>query len=721
MPSCTVCGENEFEARDGLFFCSMCMTQSQDMRQEEAAEFIMDVSNPGFKHLIKSKEHQKKGDKGTKRDKGRPWSCYEGFQIILKEQVKALIRLGADPKLKDVVFRLWCKYLAKIKVAFTEDLEKVDPLLKKFERHREKYPGTTDDPDIKPVKLHKIWKKKSTVADATTNIENQELQFSLRDEDFYDEDNPFQCVTDNHDLDDEYDTDSDDNIECEQDGQTSSSLTRRSYAQHAGFMNVKKTLVFCYIGLLYTNPVTTAVDIVRWVHQKDLPYEKASKLLPEDMKFGPYDSNTFHAPLPVYEEMLRKDAGQMIKYLDLQDVPTTPIRDLINKYVVALELPGDLHGFVHKIHDLTEYKKRYKNVTLRSYDSVAMAFIIITVETLMGLDGSTERKLSKISKKMEALLPGVRLFVWDDWVCHHDKKQKLTLTRLMTNAFDMRVLDNVDQITTSFRHARRRVGRHTDKQTLKKFQESSQSALLLPLKKLSEVEESALSVRDAANQEKDNTETGGSSSHESTDQTSELRSDDNRNYRTCRLKHITQPEHFLDLLKQELCESRHYTTVNTAREDRFGNNSVEDTSANDTVEGTLGNVTVVHSTNHTKTVGDSSEGIFGDGEEILNVKDQEQYNIMIQKLVMILSERQLDKNFGKKSMLTSNCSYRWLVHKCALLIETSDTELNRHVNQIQNILLKFFVPSQRSQLKYFNERFVGFLYHMVRKSKLCDE
>lgn len=45
--------------------------------------------------------------------KGRPWHTYEGFTIIIREQVKALIKLGASPLLKvcnkqNVDFFLMC-------------------------------------------------------------------------------------------------------------------------------------------------------------------------------------------------------------------------------------------------------------------------------------------------------------------------------------------------------------------------------------------------------------------------------------------------------------------------------------------------------------------------------------------------------------------------------------------------------------------------------------
>jgi len=32
-------------------------------------------------------------------DLGRPWRTHEAFQVILKEQVRALIKLGAQPQL----------------------------------------------------------------------------------------------------------------------------------------------------------------------------------------------------------------------------------------------------------------------------------------------------------------------------------------------------------------------------------------------------------------------------------------------------------------------------------------------------------------------------------------------------------------------------------------------------------------------------------------------
>lgn len=36
----------------------------------------------------------------SERDFGRPWHTYEAFQKFIKQQVKSLIKLGADPALK---------------------------------------------------------------------------------------------------------------------------------------------------------------------------------------------------------------------------------------------------------------------------------------------------------------------------------------------------------------------------------------------------------------------------------------------------------------------------------------------------------------------------------------------------------------------------------------------------------------------------------------------
>ena len=36
-------------------------------------------------------------------DQGRPWSVYEAYQIIIRHQIDALIKLGADKSLKVIL------------------------------------------------------------------------------------------------------------------------------------------------------------------------------------------------------------------------------------------------------------------------------------------------------------------------------------------------------------------------------------------------------------------------------------------------------------------------------------------------------------------------------------------------------------------------------------------------------------------------------------------
>ncbi|KAJ7385586.1 TATA box-binding protein-associated factor RNA polymerase I subunit B [Desmophyllum pertusum] len=115
MPVCELCEAESFDLIDGLYYCQSCGTQSQDIRDEMVADEDLAVDG----HL----QLKQRGKCGRKRqffpDKGKPWFLYEAFQHIIKVQVEYLIKLGVDPALKDVVFKLWYKYLQQTGNAFT--------------------------------------------------------------------------------------------------------------------------------------------------------------------------------------------------------------------------------------------------------------------------------------------------------------------------------------------------------------------------------------------------------------------------------------------------------------------------------------------------------------------------------------------------------------------------------------------------------------------------
>ncbi|KAJ8317638.1 hypothetical protein KUTeg_005542 [Tegillarca granosa] len=418
MTVCVVCGEEDFDVRDGLYFCTTCHTQSQllvlnkyidevyhvlldrslqvdekDIRQEEEEEYVgtiahtLAIKQPKERNKEKTDmPNQSKVFKSqfvsyctvkcitsicyvfylyTVEDKGRPWHTYEGFLIIIREQVQALIKLGAPKTLEDKVFRLWCTYLSKSGIAFPENSKKIPGVLKNAMRHREKYPGTIEDPSIEPVVIRRRYRNRQGLSEEKFEAElaKKEVAEKLLSEEFYKGDNPVDddnCVLEDdvkslisdltsHCSDDE----DDENKTVKKRNKTKEVEKDRNYHKHIEWMNMLKTLCFCYIGLLYSDCLVTASDIIRWVKKGKIPYYNAMHLLPPDMKFSE-----------------------------------------VHGYVMNL-----LHVKPAVINYIVEFTSRIPH-----YEALAMTYIITILQLLLGLDDFTERKLSEYAKEINRLL-----------------------------------------------------------------------------------------------------------------------------------------------------------------------------------------------------------------------------------------------------------------------------------------------------------------------------
>ncbi|KAL5021035.1 hypothetical protein ScPMuIL_000190, partial [Solemya velum] len=184
MPECVTCGAEDFDLVDGLYYCNTCQTQTQEILDEQVDSF-----DPNARLIFIRKE---KGgiQEEQKVNKGRPWSIIEGFQIIIKAQVQALIKLGAKKELEDLVLRMWILYLQKSGRAFLDEQSKDDSPVIKHDRLREKYPGTCEDPGVSPVRYRRTYRKNHVESMHTMTV------LSLPNEEFFEGDDPREVLKD---------------------------------------------------------------------------------------------------------------------------------------------------------------------------------------------------------------------------------------------------------------------------------------------------------------------------------------------------------------------------------------------------------------------------------------------------------------------------------------------------------------------------------------------
>ncbi|XP_052773783.1 TATA box-binding protein-associated factor RNA polymerase I subunit B-like [Mya arenaria] len=387
------------------------------MRVMVADDDDMEVSQARKLH----EKHDRVKGKGT--FEGRPWSLYEGYEIILLHQVEALIRLGAHPRLKDLVFKLWVNYLHKLDVAFTDEPSPCE-VLQKMDRQREKFRGTTRKPRVKNVLSRKSLKQ--TVGVSQKKVEKQldreALQETLIDEEFDDGENPVE-LKGNVESDLDWSS-GDEDVEENEWGRYRRKLHNRDVHK----VKMASTACLCYLGLMFTNPATTIADIVRWIRTDKLPYRNAALLLPEEMKFCLNDWKCFGMGTIPSSENLRLDTGRLAVFLNLANIPNYPLLLLLHKYILQLDLPAEIHGYaaniLHATFPTTAYELNEKRKKLPFWEGMAMASIILTLKLFLGVNDSTERLMSSSSCQLQGYTDQ-KLFVWDDWVKHIKEKQLL--------------------------------------------------------------------------------------------------------------------------------------------------------------------------------------------------------------------------------------------------------------------------------------------------------
>lgn len=393
---CPICSNIDYEEEDGLYFCRECGTQSQEFHVQEVAEETM-VGTFGGSHQVRSIKSQKNPPIEKKSIVGRPWTVYEGFQFILLSQADALVELGADISLPQTIFTIWSNYLSKIGVAFCKNEKVIPDVIKetKVGRIRELHRGSFDN----PLNIGNFAKR--------INRSKQKVK-SSDDKCAFDDDN----FEDIEDLVEEGII----NEEEEHYTQTRYQKTKRYAERSPEYMNMRKTLSLCYIGLMISNPTILPCDLVRWVYEGRIPYLSPSHVIPEDMAFSAEDEKTFCAEIGTVELLMTTD--RLLKFLGLRNLPVNPVELLINRFIEELFLPDELKRICFNLVDKIGLHVFAKNIhTYQKQEKLAVAYIILALRMIVGVNGTTESYLSRSSIQIQKLIStsDIIVFNWEEW------------------------------------------------------------------------------------------------------------------------------------------------------------------------------------------------------------------------------------------------------------------------------------------------------------------
>ncbi|XP_069695456.1 TATA box-binding protein-associated factor RNA polymerase I subunit B isoform X2 [Periplaneta americana] len=401
------------------------------------------------------------------------FTSWEYYSFILKGLVNELINLGANPKINVVVLQLWTRYLRKLEVAFTSVTTSKSPKIGINFNPRDVKLVYGQERSVRQCKRKKRRKRRSSQGDVSVSSCSSD---GYSDNDLLSMKRRRLNVSKNKLVRSDYEKQQSDESASEYFNETilnldTSGLSKASSASESSVKseriryssaarNLRKTLrertystsksnignfsvartflsttkpeILCrlkllaiiYLALLLTEDKIQLSDMMRWLDEGELSYHEVTHFFPEEIRLKGHDMTVFgrYTVQPSYVGVMIA-AKEMAEYLDINYLPAPDLLSLARKYVNELNLPAETVENVKWLMSIAPpamiYKKSMKYIP--HYEGRVMAFIIVLLKLLLGLDGKTEDKVSKVSKKLNRLLENdpasdTRLFVWNDWV-----------------------------------------------------------------------------------------------------------------------------------------------------------------------------------------------------------------------------------------------------------------------------------------------------------------
>eukprot|EP00058_Branchiostoma_floridae_P018325 XP_002603814.1 hypothetical protein BRAFLDRAFT_86650 [Branchiostoma floridae] len=458
MPRCPICDGENFEEIDGRYYCDECHTESQDVRELQQEAGYVDPS-------LRTRRLRETGTPTKKEltlEESYPWYTHEAFQVIIKAQVEALIKMGVNPRLKDIVKQLWFTYLSRCGVAFTGAAKEQEPPTQDGLMFRQQDRMTSALQRRKSTRQSEEEKSsEGESTDAGSTHDPLSSQASTRS-DLEPIDDIDMYIRGLSGLESET---SDTSVYATSDTEDDQEDDRGSVDSRRGKprgskkgtypiqrMTMLRTLCFSYLGILWLQEPVLPSDMIRWVREGHIPYIAVKELLPKHMKLGIMDCNNFSVQAFPSYQVIQNNTVRLARFIQLPQLPEVDISRVASRFILDLNLPAEMHGLVENLLNQRPIDPCLwcnRRDAMLNHEAIAMGLVIVVLKLLFGLDDNSERTLSETARKLQSKeQPGVKLFVFEDWMCWAMEKREQMATRgLPKTDRDMEGIRDVEQYT----------------------------------------------------------------------------------------------------------------------------------------------------------------------------------------------------------------------------------------------------------------------------------
>lgn len=432
MQKCKICDSTDFYKEAGYFFCQICQTQNEDIREE-----ILELHIDNSTRLRKTKIRQLKSNKSGEE---LGWTSWELYNFVLIGLTNELIELGIPSEIKLTILQLWATYLGKIEVAFISTKKKCLPKLARRYKRRDaeiiygkvqsqkkyrkrKRTGSSTNTSVissgqsETSSMRELQKNKRLLATAEYDRYLQSQNSSLGDgvSSFSQSIYSFQSSSvKSSDNDGKVQFSSHAKKEARKIKKLSKNIPRserikyrakhisNQYKMGPHIMTPMRLWAIIYLALrIHDQPIQLG-DMLRYGKEGHLSYYKLDHLLPPEVNLTANERNFLRQNVEITHKGMRRIIASMAKFLGVWDIICPDFLSLIKRYCQELGLPRGIQLYTERLIALSPPKMIFniKKSYVPNYEGRAIAFIIVVLKTLLGLDGITEYYISRIAEKI---------------------------------------------------------------------------------------------------------------------------------------------------------------------------------------------------------------------------------------------------------------------------------------------------------------------------------
>ncbi|XP_011505076.1 PREDICTED: TATA box-binding protein-associated factor RNA polymerase I subunit B [Ceratosolen solmsi marchali] len=451
---CALCNSTNFYKEDGYYFCSTCQTQNEDVR-EEVFDGRYDLTTKLRKIKIKSKKSDKTEIIG--------WTSWELYNFVLIGLTNQLIQIGADPSIKLTVLQLWSFYLTKLEVAFTSKSKKCIPKMARryHKRDAEIIYGKIEQKKKKREKNQSSKTSSKSLSIMSSFVTNRsdstrelnrskkllvasEYKKYLQSQANSDNDGVSSLSQSLNSLQSNL-TQSNNNtyrirfnkkarLEAKKLKVLSKKLPRAKrvnyckkhvttqYATGPDVLTPLKLLSILYLALRADNINIYISDLIRFCRESHLSYYNLDHLIPSEVILEKCDVTLLTQTTDITHKGVRRTATRVAKFLNVYELADPDFITLIRRFCEDLELPKGILLYAERLFLSSPSIMKFtsKSSLIPNYEGRAMAYIVVVLKTLFGLDDITETEISRVVEKInrvasdKEILTG-KLFNFCEW------------------------------------------------------------------------------------------------------------------------------------------------------------------------------------------------------------------------------------------------------------------------------------------------------------------